>query len=396
MTVDKNDKIGWIKRVQDHLKGFPKRLRKWWRSDAGVVCQVVVVCLAVAAAAVCWWWQDIWASIGNSSDEKVSNSETLRNLALIGAALGGLFIGIPLALWRNFVATRQVETSERNLRNERYQTGANMLGSDTLATRLGGIYALEHLAKDHPDEYHIQIMKLLCVFVRHPRTDKSFDAEAPIRPDVEAAVQAIGTRGEDGKKLESDERWHLDLRGANLKGAYLIGTDLTGAKLEYANLQGAKLDDANLTGADMYLANLTGAIMYLANLASAYMGNATLTGAKLKYANLTGAIMYRANLTDTDISHANLTDARISRANLAGATICGTTLTGADMSDVDISGTRLNQVGGLTQESLNMARALKDSPPKISASTCAKTDEPLTWTGGAGEPLTSVASGAPE
>ncbi len=276
--------------------------------------------------------------MGNGSDEKVSNSETLRNLALIGAALGGLFIGIPLALWRNFVATRQVETSERNLRNERYQTGANMLGSDTLATRLGGIYALEHLAKDHPDEYHIQIMKLLCAFVRHPRTDKSFDVEDSVRPDVKAAVQAIEARGEDGKKLESDEKWHLDLRGANLKRAYLFGIDLTNAKLEYANL--------------------TGAIMYRANL----------TDATMIRTNLTGAIMYRANLTD--------------------ATMIRATLTGAIMSDVDISGTRLNKVEGLTQKSLNMARALKDSPPKISESTCAKTDEPLTWTGGAGEPQT--------
>ncbi len=358
MTVDKNDKIGgWIKRVQDHLKGFPKRLRKWWRSDAGVVCLVVV-------AATVWCWQGLWAWMGNGSDEKVSNSETLRNLALIG----GLFIGIPLALWRNFVATRQVETSERNLRNERYQTGANMLGSDTLATRLGGIYALEHLAKDHPDEYHIQIMKLLCVFVRHPRTDKSFDAEAPVRPDVEAAVQAIGTRGEDGKKLESDEKWHLDLHGANLKCAYLFGIDLTGAKLKDANLTDAKMFNANLTGADIFGANLAGAKMHRANLtdaympctnlAGAYMGDATLTGAKLKYANLTGANMLRA------------------------------TLTGADMSDVDISGTRLDRVKGLTQESLNIARALNDSPPNISESTCAETDEPLTWSGGAGEPLT--------
>ena len=309
LTVNKNSKIsGWTKRVQDQVKGLLKRLWKWRRSGA------VVVCLAIVAAAV-WWWQDLWAWwqcrwawMGDGSDEKISNGETLRNLALIGAALGGLLIGIPLALWRNIVATLQVKTSEWNLRNERYQTGANMLGSDTLATRLGGIYALEHLAKDHPDEYHIQIMKLLCAFVRYPPTDKSFDAKGSGRPDVEVAVQAIGTRGENGKKLESDEKWLLDLREANLRGA--------------------ELEDANLTGARIW------------------------------FANLTDAYMFRVNLTD------------------------------ANMSRVNISGTWLDQVQGLTQESLNMACALKDSPPKISESTCAKTGEPLTWTGGAGEPRT--------
>ena len=46
-----------------------------------------------------------------------------------------------------------------------------MLGSGVLSVRLGGIYALERLAKEHPEEYHIQIMELLCSFVRHPTRD---------------------------------------------------------------------------------------------------------------------------------------------------------------------------------------------------------------------------------
>ncbi len=375
MTVDKNDKIGgWTKRVQDHVKGFPKKLWKWRRSGA------VVVCLAIVAAAV-WWWQDLWAWwqcrwawMGDGSDEKISNGETLRNLALIV----GLVFGIPLALWRNIVATRQVETSEQNLRNERYQTGANMLGNDTLATRLGGIYALEHLAKDHPDEYHIQIMKLLCAFVRHPRTDESSNVGVSIRQGVEAAVQAIEARGEYGKKLESDEKRHLGLYGVNLKGASLRSIDLTGAKLEYANLTGARMLYTNLTSARMWYTNLTGANMH----------RATLTGADMRYANLTGADMYGATLTGADMRYANLTDARMYRTNLTGARMWFTNLTGADMSNVDISGAWLDQVKGLTQKSLNMACALKDSPPNISESTCAETDEPLTWTGGAGEPQT--------
>ena len=43
-----------------------------------------------------------------------------------------------------------------------------MLGNDVLSVRLGGIYALEHLAREHPDQYHLQIVKLLCAFVRNP------------------------------------------------------------------------------------------------------------------------------------------------------------------------------------------------------------------------------------
>ena len=50
--------------------------------------------------------------------------------------------------------------------NERYQQGAEMLGSDVLAVRLGGIYALQRLAGEHPQQSHIQIMQAFCAFIR--------------------------------------------------------------------------------------------------------------------------------------------------------------------------------------------------------------------------------------
>ena len=47
-----------------------------------------------------------------------------------------------------------------------------MLGSNALAVRLGGIYALERLAEDDPEHYHVQIMQLVCGFVRKPTEDE--------------------------------------------------------------------------------------------------------------------------------------------------------------------------------------------------------------------------------
>ena len=66
-------------------------------------------------------------------------------------------IGFPIAIWRSIVASRQAaatqkqsETAQHSLLNERYQKGAEMLGSDLLSVRMGGIYALQRLADDHP------------------------------------------------------------------------------------------------------------------------------------------------------------------------------------------------------------------------------------------------------
>ena len=79
-----------------------------------------------------------------------------------------------------------------------------MLGNEVLAVRLGGIFALQRLADEHPERYYVQIMRLLCAFVRHPTGDPSLepalvDTESgppsEIRQDVEAIVSVICSRG---------------------------------------------------------------------------------------------------------------------------------------------------------------------------------------------------------
>ena len=94
-----------------------------------------------------------------------------------------------------------------------------------------------------------------------------------------------------------------DLKGANLKGAYLRSADLGGADLGGAYLRSADLGDANLGGANLRGANLKGADLggaYLegADLGGANLGGANLGGANFRYANLKSAYLGGANLGD--------------------------------------------------------------------------------------------------
>ncbi len=229
-----------------------RRLRRVpWALPAVVAALAAMVAVG---AAVIWW--DWWRSASESSDSNGeilsdSNGETLRTLALILGAIVGLFF----AWWRNRTAdrqaetanrqaetaneqaktaNRQAETAEHGLRNERFQKGADMLGNATLATRLGGIYALEQLAREHPEEYHILIVKLLCDFIRHPAEDRRPDEGGA---DTEAAAQAIGRR-----RVEKDPcEFVLNLEGAHLSGTRMCGTNLRSADLWRADLSGANL-----------------------------------------------------------------------------------------------------------------------------------------------------------
>ena len=228
-----------------------------------------------------WWIAGVVAVLGVSGfiswnfweelrGENESLSTTIRNLGLV---IGGV-IAIILAIWRSRVAERQVAAAEGSLLNERYQEGAEMLGSDILSVRLGGVYALKRLAEEHPEKYHIQIMELLCAFVRHPTgqvSNRDFQGEAAtqfeagkregntfkgLREDVQAAMTTIGGRGKRRIRLEHERGYRLnlrevDLRGGSLPSANLSGADLTRARLSKVDFWNANLSHATLRYTDL-------------------------------------------------------------------------------------------------------------------------------------------------
>ena len=130
------------------------------------VCVGLVVFIGLIFLVVTYWE---WFATEPCGME--SRSTTARNVGILFFGL----IAIGVAIWRSIVADRQaqaslnqVEISRRSLLNERYQRGAEMLGSKVLSVRLGGIYALQRLAQEDPEQYRDQIVGLLDIFVKDP------------------------------------------------------------------------------------------------------------------------------------------------------------------------------------------------------------------------------------
>ena len=178
----------------------------------------------------------------NEPQDWLSNVESwstiIRNFGLIIAAV--------IALWfarrRILVADRQAATTQRGLLNERYQKGAEMLGNKVLAVRLGGIYALSRLAREHPGDYHTQIMRLLCAFVRNPpEAEKEDQGTNKLSEDILVTVSSVRGRSEAQIKIEKKEKYRLGLSGTNLCGVYLSKANLSYAYLIEANLSRALL-----------------------------------------------------------------------------------------------------------------------------------------------------------
>ena len=143
---------------------------------------------------------------------------------------------------------------------EGFDRAIEKLGADNLTIRLGGISALERIAKDSEKD-HGRIMEVLTAYVREkaPRQYPSAVDELPT--DIQAILTVIGRRKTTGNN-RGNARLNLSktqLADAILPNANLSQVDLIQANLRWANLKGADLEGADLEGAVLTDVDLTDA-----------------------------------------------------------------------------------------------------------------------------------------
>ena len=351
------------------------------RGQSLVITVLIVAAIAVAGVITVWWqWEWLHASEPNTwlpsswewlgsreEDGRAYNGDILRNVGFIVAGV----VALVFAFWRARVAGRQADaaqeqtaTSQQSLLNERYQRGAEMLGSDVLSVRLGGIYALQRLAEVNPEQYHIQIMRLFCAFVRKPPQDGEPSKSVEFRPDVQDVISAIGKRSDAGQRLEVEAGFRLDLSRAHLDHVNMAELNFARVYLLSAHLSGGRLLGANLSGADLSIANLSDASLIGADLSGAYLMRANLSGANLAGADFTGAY---------------LTEANFYRAFLGAAKVSDAWIGGPSMLENLDEAIHPGEYVPISQRQLNETIAPHGTPHIISISTDPETGEPLVW-----------------
>jgi Pentapeptide repeats (8 copies) len=211
------------------------------------------------------------------------------------------------------------KTDDREAKDPKNKSGADdaVTGqAKSLAVRLGGIYALERIARDSAQD-HPAIMEILTAYVRQNagwrvEMEQSQSTASDLHADIQAILTVIGRRS---LTFENGETQRLDLSATNLNWAVLNQANLNGmvmnlVHLENAQLKGAKLRDAKLLdarfseafleGADFYKADLRGAKLY-----KALMQGTILTGADLRGADLREAIDLTQQQIDTATTDAS-------------------------------------------------------------------------------------------
>ena len=264
-------------------------------------------------------------------------------------------------------AARALVLVSRGQATDRYTKAIEQLSSGELDVRIGGIYALEGVARESARD-HPMVIEVLTTFVREhsreqwpppdsPRTTwttwrgrfrtGSRPQERFTRPDVQAAVTVLGRR-DARRDMQPIHLNGADLTGADLTDAKLGGADLTEAILRDADLTRADLTGATLRDADLTRADFTEATLRSAGLGGTDLSEATLRGtdlrsADLQAATLTRATLTRANLTGAFLGSADLSEATLAAADLGRADLTRARLVRTDLTRADLGGATLTE-----------------------------------------------------
>jgi Pentapeptide repeats (8 copies) len=219
-----------------------------------------------------------------AEDDRSNAQNNVRTTLLQGIAGVALLTGAYFA-YRGLEAGRlQLKAMEDGQITTRYTEAVKQLGdkgNDDI--RIGGIYALQRIARDSARDLPA-VVALLSAFVRRsaPRkADEGPPETIPLfvqAPDVEIALRVLA--------------------------------ELGGADLHSTNFRGANLHSADLRHADLALTDLTGADLRHADLRHTNLFGALLPGANIQWADLRHADLRQADLTLTDLRGADLRDVR--------------------------------------------------------------------------------------
>jgi Pentapeptide repeats (8 copies) len=198
---------------------------------------------------------------------------------------------------------------------DRFTQAIDQMGSKNKAVRIGGIFALERIARDsvgnEAAEYTLHsIAYTLATFVRQTQPVVGVPRSAYVErlklraPDVQAAMTVLCRSPLSDIRVNASNAELRDLRRADLR------LDLSGADLRRASLSGARLDGVNLWECRLEGANLRGAHLRCAGLSDAYLGRFNPDDPNYKY----GADLSGADLTDAYLDNVRgLSEAKIKK-----------------------------------------------------------------------------------
>ncbi len=133
-----------------------RRLLQWLRRRRRPVVVIIVGCVLLYLSLP--YWPQVWSTYKDDPD----------TFTPFFTPIGALLVGLAaFGQWRTARLRHEEQTNADRQRRitESFSKAIEQLGSDKVEVRLGGIYGLERISKESPDDYWT-VMETLTAFVR--------------------------------------------------------------------------------------------------------------------------------------------------------------------------------------------------------------------------------------
>jgi uncharacterized protein YjbI with pentapeptide repeats len=284
--------------------------------------------VSVAIAAVLLVPSLIVHSEGLTATEYAQQLGALRTtLVQLFAAIfvfGGLFFTLQTVRLNrlSLLATTDSQLAERYAKSLELVTIAN-----TFDTRLGGILALERLARTSAADRQT-VVRFLSALLPRGRPEEKDRQRSPA--ELSAIINALG----ELRHIESDEELSLvrlslaDLEPVSLR---TVTTDMTGCELQRLTLHDSRLTGSSL--ADGYLEDVDIRFSQCERLMAR---GATFRRCDMSWCSLAESVFIGADMSGVSLVGSNLNQTLFIGANLRGANLRATDLSKVVLDDADL------------------------------------------------------------
>lgn len=311
----------------------------------------------IVIAIVLLWYPQLQVSKFGITDPKDLAAAENNYRATLAQIFGGLALLLGLYFtWGNLVTAKEGQITER------FTRAIEQLGNDKMEIRLGGIYALDRIAKKSKEDYW-PIVKILTAYIKEKSPINEEQCEGNKIPTEIQVIFEVLFKHDNSLNLYNDNKdliylQNVNLNGVNLPDANLKMVRLNGASLKNASLGWANLENANLNKANLERAQIWGSNLGYVNLIGANLENANLSGANLENASLVGVNLRWADLSRVNFKKASCKEADFTKANLQGADLTGAYFLTSD---------QLSKARSLYNTKLDeeLSNILKDKHPEL-------------------------------
>ena len=282
--------------------------------------------------------------------------------------------GLHIAARRSAALEQRNETDAKRRNDERYAKCVELLGMGNLATILGAVHGLRHLAREG-EGYRDEVVETFCAYVRDGEGEqKIVSAMLHALGNISGVIQINLTDGVFRKmRVGAANLKRADFSRASFVDFVAEGTHLSLSIFQGCTLENVVFEDVELQGSFFKGGQMQAVRIVYSDMSDAIIDGVDMKGVTLGIVNFRRASFRNIRLSSEswngmDFRDAEFVDCKFVSVYFHGSRFEGCDMAGAEFHGCDFTGCSFHMVQNLTYGQLASAKSLRNAqglPPGL-------------------------------